>query len=462
MAAKESVLLSAMVCSGCGHRMDPSEAEPFRCPERRDGDDIDHVLVRELSGPEPEWPVLSSESAAASTQPFVHFRRRLHSWRVAMANGLSDTEWCELVRRLDEGLAAVAGTGFVFTPYGRADELSSALGFASGGGVFLKDETGNVSGSHKARHLMGLALWFAVTERLGWPAVRPDAVLAIASCGNAALAAALVARAAQRQLQVFVPSGADEAVIDQLTSLRAEVLTCDRRAADPPGDSCLHRFHQAVEAGALPFSCQGSENGLVVEGGCTLAWELVSQHAAAGLAPLEHLFVQVGGGALASATGQGIGDAVRARVLQRGPRLHAVQTVGAAPLSRAWRRLVDEQPAGADVPLLPAAALRRAAQHRSRYMWPWETLPTSAATGILDDETYDWLAVLGAVAESDGEALVVSEEQIAKAHQLGRRHTGLDVSATGTAGLAGLLASLEQGLVSADERVAVLFTGCDR
>ena len=34
---------------------------------------------------------------------------------------------------------------------------------------------------------------------------------------------------------------------------------------------------QAVEQGAIPFTCQGSENGMVIEGGKTLAWEMISE-----------------------------------------------------------------------------------------------------------------------------------------------------------------------------------------
>ncbi len=44
------------------------------------------------------------------------------------------------------------------------------------------------------------------------------------------------------------------------------------------------------------------------------------------------------------------------------------------------------------------AALARAAGHRSQFMWPWEEPPHSVASGILDDETYDWLAILRGVA----------------------------------------------------------------
>ncbi|MFT7463545.1 MAG: threonine synthase [Pseudohongiellaceae bacterium] len=463
MAAAEAPMASALVCSGCGWRAGPDTAEPFRCQEQQPGDDVDHVLVRELSGPSPDWPSLPRGSEAGSLQPFVHFRRFLHSWRTAISAGMSDEEWCDIVLRIDEVLAQVDGSGFRFTPYGRAPELSNALGFSSQGGVFIKNETGNVSGSHKARHLMGLAIWFAVTERVAYGEARLEAALAIASCGNAALAAAVVARAVQRPLQVFVPEDADASVMDKLQFLEAQVLTCERREGDPPGDPCLHRFHEAVAGGALPFSCQGSENGLVVEGGSTLAWELICQHQAAGRAALDRLFVQVGGGALASSLGQGFTDAQRAGGLLRSPSVFAVQAVGAAPFYRAWRRFVGEGDEGAGSQGLAAAdGLKAAARHRSQYMWPLETQPASAAGGILDDETYDWLGVLRAVTESGGQAVVASEEHIARAHRLAHEHTTIDVCITGAAGLAGLLACLEAGAVAPDESVALLFTGHKR
>jgi threonine synthase len=106
--------------------------------------------------------------------------------------------------------------------------------------------------------------------------------------------------------------------------------------------------------------------------------------------------------------------------------------------------------------------LRHAATHRSEYMWPWESEPRSLATGILDDETYDWLAVVEGMVVTGGWPLVVSEELLAEAHRLGREHTGIRADPTGTAGLAGLMALVRAGVVAGDERVAVLFTGVER
>ncbi len=138
-----------------------------------------------------------------------------------------------LVRELDAAVARVDGQGFVTTPLVDAPVLAEHAGLASGG-VWVKDETGNVSGSHKARHLMAVMLELRVAETLG--AADPAAPLAIASCGNAALAAAVVARAADRRLLVFVPPDAELPVLARLADLGASVEVCPRlpgQSGDP-------------------------------------------------------------------------------------------------------------------------------------------------------------------------------------------------------------------------------------
>ena len=75
---------------------------------------------------------------------------------------------------------------------------------------------------------------------------------------------------------------------------------------------------------------------------------------------------------------------------RRAPSLHAVQTEGCAPLDRAWQRR-DRVGAGG-----------RRARRGASCMWPWEAEPRSAADGILDDETYDWLGVVQALRDSGG------------------------------------------------------------
>ncbi|MBP9945967.1 MAG: pyridoxal-phosphate dependent enzyme [Vicinamibacteria bacterium] len=470
----------AFVCSGCGGVAEAASL-PFRCANAG-RDDRDHVLARAERPPDATVP------ADGDLNPFIRYRELSASWALAKQRGLWNDDYVSLVDSLDRAVAEIDGRGLQITPWRVATKAAARLGLPHGG-LWIKDETGQASGSHKARHLFGLALYLAVAERTG--AVGPvDAArpFAIASCGNAALAAAVVASAARRPLQVFVPPWADAVVIDRLKSLDASIVICPRREVDPPGDPCHHRFREAVEAGALPFCCQGSDNGLTIDGGMTLGFELASQSAAA---PLDRLLVQVGGGALASAVIQGLVWAQASGALARLPALHAVQTAGGFPLIRAWRRVarglvknlggsagpgddraVDDDAARADASaarwLFAHAdtatlehAVTSAAQDRAGFMWAWDSEPASLATGILDDETYDWLAIVRGMLLTGGWPVVASEHNVLEAWCEGRGE-GIEASATGTAGLAGGMSLAQAGLLHPHERVGVLFTGVDR
>jgi threonine synthase len=247
------------------------------------------------------------------------------------------------------------------------------------------------------------------------------------------LAAATLAAAVAWPLEVFVPPSADPAVLARLEELGATVTLCPRTPGGPPGDPCVHRFHAAVDGGAIPFVVQGPENALCLDLGRALAWEMAGHG-------IGQVLVQVGGGALATAVADGFAD--------RGerPQLLAVQTAGCAPLARAW---VEHGKVGGAPGATWAACMR-----------PWETEPRSLAYGILDDETYDWVGVAEGVSASSGAMVVADEADIEGAYALGRAATEIDVDHTGTAGLAGVL-HLAGGTGWSDPaaRVAVLFTG---
>jgi threonine synthase len=141
--------------------------------------------------------------------------------------------------------------------------------------------------------------------------------------------------------------------------------------------------------------------------------------------------------------------------------VHTVQTASAHPLQRAHARLSAElgpDPTPADVDAAVAGAARR----RANYMWPWETAPHSVAHGILDDETYDWLAVTRGMLRTGGVPLVVDEAALRGANRLARRATDIDVDHTGSAGLAGALELVRQDRIGPDESLAVIFTGVRR
>lgn len=385
-----------MICSGCGWRVPELATRPFRCSAA--GDDTDHVLTR----------VPIRAEIDDDPDPFLRFRRFTHTWQTAIARGISDAEFVDVVHRLEDRIEQVDGRRFHVTPFEFRDDL----------GVWVKDETNNVAGSHKGRHLFGVMLWLELMAR--FDRALGEAPLAIASCGNAAFAAATIASAARRALDVYVP---EDANTDRIEALGARVIRC-ARVDGVAGDPAYLRFREAVAEGALPFTCQGNENGLVIEGGSTLGWEIATQKP-----DIERVFIQTGGGALASAIIAAFRD------FERLPKIHPVQTE-ASPLARAWKRM-------------QAQSIDYAARHRSEFMWPWETTPASVATGILDDETYDWLAIVRGMRDTGGWPVIVSEEQLIEAN----RRAGANVSMTGSAGLAGALA------MPSCETTAVLFTG---
>ena len=402
---------------------------PWRCPNSTSTDRC-HLLQIVRSG-------AASDPAVEHRNPYLRHDGDLAWAAYAHANGMDLEARRRLVLELDDAVSAVAGVGFVPTPFGRSAVLSDALGFADGGGVWVKDETGGVAGSQKARHLFTILLHLRAAEAIGHLAERPP--LAIASCGNAALAAATLARASGWPIDVFVPTWMSDGFGDELDRLGARVHRCERRAGDPAGDPAMFRFREAVASGAIPFTVQGPENALALDGGRTLGWEIGEQSAEQRVGELDRIFVQVGGGAFATCVG----------ATHPARRFHAVQSEGCAPLARAWHRAFGD----ADDPRTGAIAGRWA-----DLMTPWDD-PHSLADGILDDETYDWIGVFEAIGEHGDAPIVAAEADIVAAHALAQS-AGFDVSPTGSAGLAGLLAIGDA--VRATERVAVVMSGVAR
>ena len=434
-------------CAGCGYRPPASTPVPLVCPAARPDDGIDHVLVRHLDLAAGPFQVDNDPN------PFIAYRRLFHAWHAARADGWTDAAYTALVQRLDAAVAAVDGHGFRVTPFARSAALSGSLGLSAAGGVWVKDETGNVSGSHKARHLFGTLLELDVAG-----SVPADVPLAIASCGNAALAAAVVARAARRRLLVFIPPDAEEAVVDRLRALGAELTVCEREPG-VPGDPTYLRLLDAIAAGAVPFTCQGNLNAFAVEGGETLGLEMAASVGRPDGPPrMDRVVIQVGGGALASSVMAGFANAGAAGITVAQPRFDTVQTRGAYPLARAQAGIAARVAAGETLD----AAVAFAAHHRADFMWPWEEAPHSVAHGILDDETYDWAAIIEAVLESGGWPVTVDEATLIEARELAQGSTTIRADATGTAGLAGLLALRRGGWVGAWESTAVVFTGIHR
>jgi threonine dehydratase len=410
-------VIAGWACAVCGRHVDVATPFPWRCPNAT-SDDPYHVL-RLVERPLATDPALPGGAPPTGARTFDRYGPRLAWWAFARANGMTEDACRALTAELTDG--------FVVTPFARSDALSDALGLD----VWVKDETGNVAGSHKARHLVGILLHLRAAETLGLLTGRPP--LAIASCGNAALAAATLAARLAWPIDVYVPTWMDDAFGHRLDELGATIHRCERRPDDPPGDPAMLRFREARDAGAIPFTVQGPENALCLDGGRTIGWEIAEQAAQAGVR-LDRVVVQVGGGAFASCLGAGLG---------RGVRLDTVQAEGCAPLADTWERLTY---------------IDHPERYWSQVMRPWPD-PTSLADGILDDETYDWIAVVEAMVESGGEPIVAPESDIVRAHELATS-AGYRVSPTGSAGLAGVLAARDR--IHDGDHIAVVMSGVAR
>lgn len=425
-------IVTGLECSVCGATVGIASAMSWRCPNATKHDQ--HHVLRFSSAIEPFRP-------DANNNPFLAYRQWLAVDAFGESIGLTEETRIHIISSLDSAISSVAGTGFVRTPLQRADALSSALGFTTDGGVWIKDETHNVAGSHKARHLVTIMLHLLMAEEAGiapWSSKGERPPLAIASCGNAAIAASTIAAAVKWPIAVHVPVAASAEVMSVLESLHADARVCPRLPDDPAGDPCVLRFREAVEHGAIPFSVQGPENVWCLDGGRTIGWEILEQMDNT----MDRIFIQVGGGAFASSVASSMTN------IGVHPRLHAVQTEGCAPLARAWQRA------------LASGGTQNVGPRWSQCMWPWEDEPRSLADGILDDETYDWIGVVEGMSHTGGSPVVASEDSVVAAWRLAHQHTSVNVSPTGSAGLAGLLEMREH--VDDNERVVVVFSGVQR
>jgi threonine synthase len=470
----------------------PIGAGLFGCPGRAAGGE--HSLRRVLA---PGSPTAEEVRRAwgRGGRTFERLHPLLSACRLAGKTGYD-----RILERASAALVRHEGRAFDVTPMVAAPALAAAIGRP--GRLWVKDETGNVTGSHKGRHLMGTLLYMEALRAVA-PAGGRKA-LAIYSCGNAALAAAAVARAGGYELHAFVPADVDPLVAGLLAE-RGAVVEKILRGATGAGDPCYLAFQAAVsEKSWLPFACAGNDNWSNIEGGSTLGWEVVLQLRERS-EPLEHVVVQVGGGALARAVAQALEEADRLGLIPNLPRIHACQPAGGFPFVRAWLLALAEiarcsgrsfdlsydraadpleqlqralefgrtctgqiqEIAGYacrsfDSPVVQSV-LTRMAGNAGHFMWPWDgPAPHSLAHGILDDITYDWFYLLRAVLRTGGRAEILAEETIGRAHDLARRHTGIRVCPTGAAGLAGLIQLTASGAIDPRESAGLLFTGFDR
>jgi threonine synthase len=291
-------------------------------------------------------------------------------------------------------------------------ELRRRLGLPQ---VWVKDDTRNPSGSTKDRASL---LVVAKAREYGCDTI------AAASTGNAATALAAIAAAAGVRAVTFVPRTTPEAKLVQMLNYGAEVIVVDGSYDDA--------FELCCEACKLFgwYNRNTAINPFTIEGKKTAALEVAVQ-----LAPRvpDAILVPTGDGVIISGVAKGFADLARAGLIDRRPRLIAVQPERPAAIVTAIEQ-------GTSVPSLVAEA-------------------TSIADSLNVQMPRNGLQCLQRIRESNGGGVKVSDEAIVEAIGLLASTTGVFAEPAGAASLAGLLVALDEGIVRRDELVVLLVTG---
>ena len=465
----------------------PLETDALFCPES--GKNGVHPLIKRDNTSELArvFPTTLTKRWNDNKLSFSVFREFMASYQLANAHGKA-TWWVERVLALSNACERLTGRGFIRTPEIAADDLAQAIDLPKGS-LFVKNETLQLAGSHKSRHLAGTIMHLETLRELSDD---PDEKKTLAVCagGNAMTAAAVVAAAAGYRLYAFATQNVRESIVSALTNFGATVVKVAGDIAD-----CRVRYEESLKKfGWTPFSPYGRDIWSAVEGAETLEYEfLFNQYMID--APLDVQVVQVGGGGLANAVSSANALFKRLDIIRKLPRLYTCQTAECYPLAQSYFLVLRELGRDGVVTLPPELAMLLEGDFDAKVllennlgqikmtagliaeMYPkiQEDLdavfvkvgerrddyfkPRADARDVDAATPYDGPEVVRGMIVSGGLPLIVDAEELVKANELAREHTNVDTSMAGSAGLAGLRRLIGNKLVQQGERCGILFTG---
>jgi threonine synthase len=302
--------------------------------------------------------------------------------------------------------------GAGFTPMRRAERLGKALGV---GELWLKDDTGNPTGSFKDR-VVSVAT--TVSRSFGFDTV------ACASTGNLANATAGHAAAAGLKAYIFVPHDLERAKIVATGAFGATVVAVKGNYDD------VNRLCSEV-AEALPWAFVNvNVRPFYAEGSKTLGFETAEQ-LDWGLP--DHVVVPIASGALLTKINQGFRQLVAVGLVEDRPvRISGAQATGCAPVARAFKEGTDQVR-----PVRP------------------ETIAKSLAIGNPADGYY----AVRVARETGGSIEDASDEEIVAGVRMLAETEGLFAETAGGVTVACLRKLAEAGVIRSDERVVAYITG---
>jgi threonine synthase len=272
--------------------------------------------------------------------------------------------------------------------------------------AWIKQDQLFSTGSYKDR---GAAVLISQVAALGIRAVVED------SSGNAGCAIAAYCARAGIACTVYVPQATSPAKVAQIEAYGATLCRVPGTRQDT-ADAVL-------EAAQQTYYASHSWNPFFFHGTKTFAYEVCEQ---LGWTAPDTVVLPAGNGTLLLGAAIGFRELWRAAIIDRLPRLVAVQASNCAPLHRAFHGLPPVEPA------------------------------VTVAAGIAIPTPIRGPQIMEAVRESGGTILAVSEEEIRRAWATTSRQ-GFYIEPTSAATIAGLKRVLHTA--AADERVVSVYTG---
>ncbi len=293
------------------------------------------------------------------------------------------------------------------TPLYTVKRLRSHLGM---GDLWLKDDSRNPSASLKDRASI-IAVMLAEGR-----------TLACASTGNAASSLAVQAASVGLPCYIFVPYNAPRAKIVQLLMCGATVFAV-QGSYDDAFDLCIEACNTFGW-----YNRNTGYNPYLVEGKKTVGLEIAEQ--LQWQVP-DSILVPTGDGCIISGVYRGFEDFYRLGMINRIPRMIAVQAEGSPAIVRALEGDGIVRP------------------------YPAQTI----ADGISVSLPRNGAMAVKVIRESGGFGITVSDEEILAAVKELASLTGVFAEPSGAACYAGLVRLLREGRVKRDERTVLLVTG---
>lgn len=280
--------------------------------------------------------------------------------------------------------------------------------------LWVKDESGNPTGSFKAR---GLSLAVNRARELGAPGLQ------LASAGNAALALTAYAAAAGLPARVALPADTPRTVFERCRDYGAEVLS---------GPGTLVEAAKLLESGAERYwTVSTLREPYRVEGKKTMGLELAEQ---LGWNLPDWIVYPLGGGTGIVGMHKAFAELEQLGLIgSRRPRFVVVQAAGCAPIVRAWENGKDSAE-------------------------PWED-PRTRVWGLRVPRALADFLVLRALRETEGRAVAVDESRLEAIAARTAAQEGLRIGPEGAAALAAVEDLAAGGAFSPGERVVVFQTG---